>query len=561
MKNSNGILIFNNAGLDIGLISALLEAEECTVFVTSLPLEALHILKTSNIDVVLASSHLEGMEGQEFKELADRIKPGVSIFLLPESLPMKIGETNGSSTQCVLNLKEFVNFLQNHLRAEKRLFDAATGFKEFFFSFTDKLLQIFEVNDKYFFNNNHLVADLAHSMAIKMGLDENLIDAIHLAALLRDIGKIGIQQEILNGKDRLGTDAFNQIKSHPLNTIQLLRQIKFPWNIESIVRHHHEHYDGKGYPDGLKGRYIPLGSRIISIADSYVAMTTERAYRKALTAAEARQEIMKSAGSQFDPEVVEAFFSVLQQQKFYGLVKKQILLLHQDRSVSAFIRLNIEDAEFDVFVANNIEEALDHMERITPALLVASQEALKTDSFNFYNEFRQKSPVPCIIIASQEVIAGQPPEGLKEYVSEPVDIDDLIARIRQAETKDTPKNEVMISEEVSRGISGALEEMGITDIIQLLNMGMKTAKIMLTNGKARAELYMKSGVIVYARLGDLTGNDAFFELIGWTKGEFRILHGQITDRVNITMETMTLLLEASRAMDEKKHAAEKGKRR
>jgi two-component system chemotaxis response regulator CheB len=108
-------------------------------------------------------------------------------------------------------------------------------------------------------------------------------------------------------------------------------------------------------------------------------------------------------------------------------------------------------------------------------------------------------------------------------------------------------------------VSGSLEDMGITDIVQVLNMGMKTAKVILTHAKDKGEIYLKSGVIVYVQLGELTGNDAFFEMIGWEKGDFRILHGHVTDKMNITMDTMTLLLEASKFMDEKRYAAGKGK--
>lgn len=545
--------------MDLGLISALLEAEECTVYVTSNALEALHILKNNNIDIILASSRLEGMEGQEFKELAEKIKPGVSIFLLPKPLPVKNGNPLEPSEECTLNIKEFVLYIQNHIRSEKQFLNEATGFKDFFFSFTDKLLQIFEVNDKYFFNNDHLVADLSYKMAIRMNLDEKLVDAIHLAALLRDVGKIGVQHEILNGKERLENDALQQIKGHPLNSIQILKQIKFPWNIESIIRHHHEHYDGNGYPDGLKGRFIPLGSRIISIADSYVAMTTDRAYRKALHPAEARQEIMKAAGTQFDPEVVESFFSVLQQQRLHEPERKQLLVVHPDKSVAAYIRLNIEDGEFDVAIVASTAEALAYMAQITPVAVIAAQATLKADDFSFYHSIRQEVPVPCIIIASQEEIAGLPEDEFLDIVSEPISIDELVAKIRSLTKNEAPRARVRISEEVLRGVSGSLEDMGITDIVQVLNMGMKTAKVILSHEKDKGEIYLKSGVIVYVKLGDLTGNDAFFEMIGWGKGEFRILHGHVTDKVNITMETMTLLLEASKFMDEKRHAANKRK--
>jgi response regulator RpfG family c-di-GMP phosphodiesterase len=556
MKNNNGILIFNNAGMDLGLVSALLEAEDCTVYVTSLPLEAIHILRNSNIDVILASSHLDGMEGQEFKDLAEKIRPGVSIFLLPPPVARPEGVNNGATVECTLNLKEFVYFLQNHIRNEKKLVEESSRFKDFFFAFTDRLLQIFEVNDKYFFNNDHLVAELSRRIAVKMGLEERLVDAIHLAALLRDIGKIGIHHAILNGKTRLESGELELVKSHPLNTVQILKQIKFPWNVEFIIRHHHEHYDGNGYPDGLKGRNIPLGSRIISIADSFVAMTTDRAYRKALSETDAAQEIMKLAGSQFDPEMVEVLFAVLRQQMSQDPVRKTLLVLEEDESLAAFLRINLHGDEFDLAMTTSVEEAQAFLEKSKPSLIIADEETLRNDNFRFYTAVRQQQHIPFILIVERNNSNGYLPDALLDYVIKPVDIEDLAQKVRSFCRHEAPRTRIQAADDALRGVSGSLEDMGITDIIQVLNLGMKTAKVILLKGGDRGEIFLKSGKIVCVEYGELVGSEAFFELIGWNSGEFRIFHGQTTDQVNVTMETMTLLLEATKALDERKHTTE-----
>lgn len=555
MKQNKGILIFNQACLDLSLISALLEAEDCTVFVTSLPLEAIHILKNNDIDVILASPHLEGMEGQEFKELAEEIKPGVSIFLIPVVCGEK-GTLPEQTYECTVNLKEFAQFIQNHIRTENRLITESSRFKEFFFSFTDRLLQVFEVNDKYFFNNDHLVADLSQKVAAKMGLEEKLVDAIHLAALLRDIGKIGIQHEILDEKGRLERDEFTLIKSHPLNTVQILKQINFPWNVESIITHHHEHYNGNGYPDGLQGRDIPLGSRIISIADSYVAMTMDRPYRKALSRKDATQEILKKAGSQFDPEVVEVFLSVLQQEKFHATEKKNIIVLDRDEAISAFIKLNLNSEEFEVSPASSAVEALKYLKDGNPYVIIADSDTLSIDRFHFYNAIRQNSStdtIPFIIIVPNEELPQQLTDPLVDFIVKPLKMDELSSKVNAISKKERPRPKVRPSEEEMKGVAGSLEDMGITDIIQVLNMGLKTAKVILIKDKDKGEIYLRDGKIVNVRLGALAGHDAFFELIGWDKGVFRIFHGHTTEETNVTMDTMTLLLEATRALDEKRN--------
>ena len=551
MKRTYGILVFNNGNMDLGLINTLLEAEDCKVYRTSLPLEAIHFLNVNDIDVILASSHLDGMEGLEFKQLVEKIKPGVSIFMIPD-YQVDTGGANGVGSEYPVSLEEFINFIKNHLNAEIKYQDEQSRFKDFFFTFTDRLLQLFDVHDNYFFNNNHLVAHYSRKIAEKMGLGETLVDSIHLAALMRDLGKIDIQRTILTGHGHLDKAVLNRMKLHPQNTIQLFKDIQFPWSVDVIIRHHHEHYDGNGYPDGLKGRYIPLGSRIIALVDAYVAMTTERPYRKAHTEAEATCEIMQQAGSQFDPELLEVFMSVLQQNASTAF-KKRILILDSDDSEAAYIRLNLDTDEFDVFLATASVDAISFLDGTTPAILIADLNTIKNDEFGFYNTFRQNSTIPIIVMAPEEELGNQTPEDLAEFIAKPVDINDLAAKLRTL-CQHVPQDGTIKPPEVgSRGVTGLLEDMGVTDIVQILGLGLKTARVILQRGAESGELFLKNGEIVFVKQGDLRGKEAFFELITWDTGEFRILHGQTTDKVNVTMETMALLLESAKFVDEKRY--------
>lgn len=149
MKYNKSVLIYNRDSVELGLIGVLLEAEDCTVYSTSFGLEAIRILQKNDIDIILSSQELEGMDGQAFKQLAEKIKPGVSIYLLPVTTNEKVSQLEPISNVTV-NLKEFVQFIQNHIKTENRLINESVRFKDFFFSFTDRLLQVFEVNDRYF---------------------------------------------------------------------------------------------------------------------------------------------------------------------------------------------------------------------------------------------------------------------------------------------------------------------------------------------------------------------------------------------------------------------------
>lgn len=167
---------------------------------------------------------------------------------------------------------------------------------------------------------NHSTGASTYAIAIarELGLDETFIDELKLAVLLHDIGKIGIDNTILNKQSRLSEEEFRIVKEHPLKGAGILGPIKELKEIIPIIRHHHEWWDGTGYPYGLAGNMIPLGARILCVADAFDAMTAERPYRKGLTLEEAKQELIRFAGSQFDPTVVDAFIKVINREEKVG---------------------------------------------------------------------------------------------------------------------------------------------------------------------------------------------------------------------------------------------------
>jgi HD-GYP domain-containing protein (c-di-GMP phosphodiesterase class II) len=138
---------------------------------------------------------------------------------------------------------------------------------------------------------------------------------LRVAALLHDIGKIGIPDSALNKPARLTSAEFLMVKAHPVITAQIVGKIEALAHLVPIIRHHHERWDGTGYPDGLKGDDIPLLARILAVADGFEAMTSERPYRRARSEEEALAELKKCAGSQWDPKVVEAFLQMLEEDR------------------------------------------------------------------------------------------------------------------------------------------------------------------------------------------------------------------------------------------------------
>lgn len=173
------------------------------------------------------------------------------------------------------------------------------------------LISAIELKDAYTLGHANRVSKLSSLIAQKMHLNTHSIERIELAALFHDIGKIGIKSDILNKPTFLSEEEFNIIKTHPEKATQILNKIDSFSDILAIVLHHHERFDGCGYPKGLKGEEIPIGSQIIMVADAYDAMTSERAYREPLSHKDALLELEKHSGTQFNPEIVTKALNVL----------------------------------------------------------------------------------------------------------------------------------------------------------------------------------------------------------------------------------------------------------
>jgi putative nucleotidyltransferase with HDIG domain len=168
------------------------------------------------------------------------------------------------------------------------------------------LVAALEARDKYTEGHSLRVADMTNDLTKEMGLNGIEREEIHIAAHLHDIGKIGVPDGILLNPGKLNPNETEIIRLHPVVGFKILSKSPLLKNIALIVKHHHERWDGHGYPSGLKEDTIPLGSRIIAICDAIDAMTSKRPYRQALNWLECKNEILANAGLQFDPLLVDA---------------------------------------------------------------------------------------------------------------------------------------------------------------------------------------------------------------------------------------------------------------
>ena len=177
-----------------------------------------------------------------------------------------------------------------------------------------------EAKDEITSQHTEEVVRLAVGVAAELELDLEAVRNVELGAVLHDIGKVRVPESILNKPAPLTDEEWVIMKTHPEIGEHILRPIQSLHGILSIVRHHHERWDGTGYPDGLSGRAIPLGARIVAVCDAYRAMTENRPYRAALSTSEARDQLETGAGTQFDAECVVALFRALDRRESVAAV-------------------------------------------------------------------------------------------------------------------------------------------------------------------------------------------------------------------------------------------------
>jgi HD domain len=173
------------------------------------------------------------------------------------------------------------------------------------------LAQAIETKDLYTRGHGERVGDAARVLGTELGWEGDRLEALGQAGLLHDVGKIGVSTRVLQKDGRLTEDEYDAIKLHPLHGVEVVGDITFLEDARAGIMHHHERFDGKGYPSGLAGPDIPIFARILNIADAFDCMTSVRSYRPARPVEEAIDELIRCKGSQFDPELVDRFVTAI----------------------------------------------------------------------------------------------------------------------------------------------------------------------------------------------------------------------------------------------------------
>ena len=192
---------------------------------------------------------------------------------------------------------------------------ATLDYRGGYLSLLNQLLKPIEKTLPFMKHHSLAVANYAKQMALRLEMSEMQVESVIVAAILHDVGLLEIDYGILKEKGELSEKDRHEIRKHPTFSRDYVEQVSFPYPVAPLVYAHHERWDGKGYPEGLRGDAIPMGARIIAVAEAFDAMTSRHSYRTAITPAAAVDELRKNAGTQFDPRVVEVFENILRRRR------------------------------------------------------------------------------------------------------------------------------------------------------------------------------------------------------------------------------------------------------
>jgi len=315
-NNTNGtvkttILVVDDNAMNRELATDLLDDAGYLVQQANDGHEALNLLdqNSANIDVILLDVMMPGIDGYE---TCRRIKDHPIWRLIPVIMLTALNDVNSRILALDAGADDFLSkpFNEEELLARirtsaqvKTLHDQLEDTESILFA----MANVVEVKDAYTDQHLKRMARFSERMARLAGLSLAEQRNARYGGILHDIGKVGISDTILRKPGKLTPEEYEIIKEHPVLGEQIVQPMRFGKQVGPIVRGHHERWDGGGYPDGLAGTDIPIGARIVTLCDTYDAMTSDRPYRKALPTEVALAELTKHSGSQFDPALIDIF--------------------------------------------------------------------------------------------------------------------------------------------------------------------------------------------------------------------------------------------------------------
>jgi response regulator RpfG family c-di-GMP phosphodiesterase len=400
------------------------------------------------------------------------------------------------------------------------------------------------------------VARLVRRVVERMNLPPRVIQALVVAAYAHDLGKMA--QFHLTPLNASEYDGHKVAAQKSLRTpARLLEGMRLPPETLEATIHMYERYDGRGFPDGLSAKEIPLGARILAITDTYADLTQNprNPCRKMLSPAEGCAMLVKFKETIFDPDLVDLFQSVVMGEDLKArlLADRYVaLLVDPDPEETTVLELRMIEQGFEVKTARNAEQALKILSESKVDLVVSEIELPQSDGLALLEGARNQpwgKELAWVMHTRRQGRAEAQRAfelGVLDYVGKPTATDVLVAKLKaRLDTRRTQKGTAS-----QGGVSGSLKEMGLPDMVQVLFHGRKTGNLKITTASQSGEIHFQEGAVVNASWGPKKGVHAFYDMIQLTEGQFA-LDPSFKPKERVIHESAeALLLEGMRRMDE-----------
>lgn len=294
----------------------------------------------------------------------------------------------------------------------------------------DVLCSTVEAKDQYTRGHSQRVAQYAREIMYRMGGDEKVLQEVYYIGLLHDVGKISIDDSIINKKGRLTEEEYEQIKLHTVAGYQILKHVDVIPDLAIGARWHHERYDGTGYPNGLAGDNIPLIARIISVADAYDAMTSNRSYHKIMPQSVVREEISRGMGRQFDPAIARIMLEMIDEDIQYDMKQSNqnkvvsILLIDDDAVAHKLVQYSLLSENYSLNSAYGGREGIEMLQESKYDLCLLDMEMPDVNGFEVLKWIRKNNQkIKVIFITAErdiEVIRRSEELGADDYITKPI---------------------------------------------------------------------------------------------------------------------------------------------
>jgi len=313
LRKLPSVLVVDDGAANRELIEACLAGVECEVRLAEDGLSALAAVESRAPDLVLLDVQMPGMDGHEVcrRIKADpnsRLIPVVMITALNSVADRVIALESGADDFMSKPVErvELVARVKSSLRL-KAVYDKLDNAEQVIFA----LAAAVEAKEAHTSRHIRRVADAARHIGARLGLDPEELDRLYRGALLHDVGKIGVHDSILSKPGPLDAQELMRVREHPQIGVDIVRPLRSTSDIVSTIRHHHEWFDGRGYPGGLSGQEIPVHARIVAVCDAYDSMVSDRPYRVGRSVEETVRILQAGAGKQWDPDLVGLFLEEL----------------------------------------------------------------------------------------------------------------------------------------------------------------------------------------------------------------------------------------------------------